>query len=53
VTASGKTETLCQEVLVWGKLVYTFQGNENLLEMGARVITADAVPPNRAFGEKL
>jgi len=35
----GKTEAFCRQVLDWGKPVYTFAGNENLIEMGAQVVT--------------
>ena len=33
----GKTEAFCREILAWGKPLYTFGENENLLSMGARV----------------
>ncbi len=36
----GKTEAFCQEVIAWGKPLYTFEGNENLGEMGARIMTS-------------
>jgi len=34
----GKTEAFCRETVAWGKLLYTFAGNENLVEMGAQVL---------------
>jgi predicted Rossmann fold nucleotide-binding protein DprA/Smf involved in DNA uptake len=36
----GKTEAFCREVLAWGKPLYTFAGNENLVEMGTQVIAS-------------
>jgi predicted Rossmann fold nucleotide-binding protein DprA/Smf involved in DNA uptake len=36
----GKTETFCQEVLAWGKPLYTFAGNDNLVEMGAQTASS-------------
>jgi predicted Rossmann fold nucleotide-binding protein DprA/Smf involved in DNA uptake len=33
----GKAEAFCEEILEWGKPLYTFEGNENLIEMGAQV----------------
>jgi predicted Rossmann fold nucleotide-binding protein DprA/Smf involved in DNA uptake len=36
----GKTEAFCEEILEWGKPLYTFEGNENLIEMGARVMVS-------------
>lgn len=36
----GKTEAFCQEVIAWGKPLYTFDGNENLIEGGAKVVTS-------------
>lgn len=32
----GKTEAFCREILAWGKPLYTFAANENLVEMGAQ-----------------
>ncbi len=40
----GKTEAFCQEVIAWGKPLYTFEGNENLVEMGAQVLQPGAEP---------
>ena len=33
----GKTEAFCREIVAWGKPLYTFVGNKNLVSMGARV----------------
>jgi len=37
---SGKIESFCQEILSWGKSIYTFPSdyNENLLKMGAEAV---------------
>jgi predicted Rossmann fold nucleotide-binding protein DprA/Smf involved in DNA uptake len=36
----GKTEAFCEEILEWGKPLYTFEGNENLINMGARAVAS-------------
>ena len=36
----GKTEAFCREILAWGKPLYTFAANENLVEMGAQVMAS-------------
>ena len=40
---SGKTERLCQEILVWGKPIYTLLSdvNNNLLSLGASPMSPD------------
>jgi predicted Rossmann fold nucleotide-binding protein DprA/Smf involved in DNA uptake len=32
----SKTETFCRQVMEWGKKVYTFEENKNLINSGAR-----------------
>jgi len=36
----GKTEAFCREILAWGKPLYTFAANENLVGMGAQTMTS-------------
>jgi predicted Rossmann fold nucleotide-binding protein DprA/Smf involved in DNA uptake len=31
----SKTELFCQEIFTWGKRIYTFEKNENLISLGA------------------
>lgn len=40
--SGGKTEAFCEEILEWGKPLYTFEGNKNLIQMGVRGITAQS-----------
>ena len=41
----GKTEQFCQEVLAWGKPLYTLasDANANLISLGARPVTPDSI----------
>jgi predicted Rossmann fold nucleotide-binding protein DprA/Smf involved in DNA uptake len=38
----GKTEAFCEEINGWGQPLYTLEGNENLIQMGATGITAQS-----------
>jgi len=38
---SGKTEAFCREVLAWGRPLYTFEANENLIQMGAQALQSE------------
>ena len=40
---SSKTEQLCQEIIGWGKAVYTLGGkaNQNLIDLGAQLLGPD------------
>ena len=43
--SGSSTETLCRNVLGWGKLVYTFENeaNNNLLELGAKLTSGTRI----------
>jgi predicted Rossmann fold nucleotide-binding protein DprA/Smf involved in DNA uptake len=36
----GKTEAFCREIIAWGRPLYTFAANENLVEMGTQVMAS-------------
>ena len=53
-SVGGKTEALCREVLKAGKEVWTLNhaGNRNLVELGAKIATADRVSEILNAGRK-
>jgi predicted Rossmann fold nucleotide-binding protein DprA/Smf involved in DNA uptake len=42
---SGKTEFFCREIVAWGRPLITWGGNDNLVALGAQVVSRGTLTP--------